>query len=124
MTGSPLRARLRTRLTAALRERDKEVAASLRSTLAALENAEAVAAPTTGALAAGEHVAGAAVGIGSSEAPRRTLTEDDEREVVARELADLHAAATSYDAVGAVDRADGLRRAAAAVTAVLEEEPC
>jgi uncharacterized protein len=124
MSGSPLRTRLRARLTVAMRERDKAVAASLRSTLAALENAEAVAAPSSPVTATSKHVAGGAVGLGSAEAQRRELSEADEREVVAQEVAELTDAAAAYDGAGAGERADELRRAAEVVTAVLEGEPC
>jgi uncharacterized protein YqeY len=123
MSGSPLRDRLRVRLKAAMRERDKPLASALRGVVSALENAEAVPAPSGPLVATNEHVAGATVGLAAGDAPRRELTEVDEREVVARELAELRSAAATYDEAGAADRADELRRAAAVVTAVLEEEP-
>jgi uncharacterized protein len=124
MSGSPLRTRLRGRLTAAMRGRDRVAASALRSVVSALENAEAVVVPSGPVTATSEHVAGASVGLASAEAPRRQLSEADEREVVAREVAELHDAAAAYDEAGAGERADELRRAAAIVTAVLEGEPC
>jgi hypothetical protein len=121
---TPLRARLRSRLTAAMRERDRALASTLRGVLSALENAEAVPADAGRTAAISEHVAGGAAGVGSAEAPRRTLTAAEEREVVALELAELHTAAATYDEAGVAERADELRRAAAVVTDVLEEQPC
>lgn len=85
MNESSLRARLRALLLDARRDRDRAVAGVVRGILAELENAEAV--PTQGTEAPGsEHVAGASVGVGSTEAQRQTLDEDQEREVVHREL--------------------------------------
>jgi hypothetical protein len=121
---STLRSHLRARLTEAMRERDRELTSALRGIVGALENAEAVPTTTGPVVATSAHVAGATDGIGGSEAPRRELGETEQREIVVREVDELRAAASSYDEVGAADRADALRRAAAAVSAVLEEEPC
>jgi uncharacterized protein len=121
---TPLRARLRSRLTDAMRERDRALASTLRGVLSALENAEAVPGGAGRTVATSEHVAGGAVGVASAEAPRRTLTVAEEREVVELERAELNAAAVTYDEAGAADRADELRRSAAVVTAILEEELC
>ena len=119
---TPLRTRLRSRLTAAMHERDRALASTLRGVLSALENAEAVPADAGRTVATSEHVAGGSAGVASSEAPRRTLTVAEEREVVVLEVAELHTTAATYDEAGAADHADELRRTAAVVTAVLEEE--
>ena len=121
---STLRSRLRTRLTEAMRERDRELTSALRGIVGALENAEAVSTTTGPVVATSAHVAGATDGVGGAEAPRRELDEVEEREVVLREIDELLAAASSYDEVGAADRAEALRRAAEVVSAVLEGEPC
>jgi hypothetical protein len=97
-----LRTTLRRRLIEALRDRDRTLASALRSTLAALDNAEAVAAPAT----AGEvsrHVAGAAAGIGAAEASRRALPPGQEQALVAVEVADLRAGAAHLAAAGRQD---------------------
>ncbi len=112
MTTSPLRSALRSRLTVALRERDRAGAATLRSAIAALENAEAV--PTTDDLAptTSSHVAGAAVGLGAAEAERRVLTDADEKAIVSDEIGALRAAAGEYARAGAAERAAEARASA------------
>jgi hypothetical protein len=123
MTTSILRAALRSRLTVALRERDRAAAATLRAAIGALENAEAV--PTSGELAptTSSHVAGAAVGLGAAEAERWVLGEADERAVVADEIAALRAAEGDYARAGAADRAAAARLAADLLEDVLATVP-
>lgn len=98
-----LRSRLRAGVTTALRQRDRVTADALRSVLAALENAEAVPAPSTS-----EHI----VGVGAADVPRLHLDEAAEQAVVEREIAELRSAAAEYDTHGDADRATELRRAA------------
>lgn len=91
MSDSPLRQHLRALLLDARRGQDRSRTALLRGLLAELDNAEA--APTGAAEGSGSvHVAGATAGVGATEAPRRDLTEADERELVVRGLADVEAA--------------------------------
>lgn len=122
MTTSNVRPELKTRLTSAMRERDRAVASAIRSALAALDNAEAVpvasvAGPADGA---SEHVATANVGVGSSDAPRRELSAAEEREVVSGEVAELRSAAQELAALGSTDRAKDLRRAAHLIAEALD----
>lgn len=115
-----LRDRLRDRLTVALRERDRPVAAALRTVLAGLENAEAVAVVDDGTLeVTSEHVAGAARGLGAAEAERRAVSDDEEHALAAAEVADLRARAVTSAAAGRQGEADGLRRAADVVAGLL-----
>lgn len=107
---APIRDQLRTLLTRARMDRDRSVSGALRSALAALENAEAVA-PGAAATPGSAHVAGA-VDFGAREAERRTLTEAEEHAIVAAEVADLRGAADQYDQVGEHDEASAARRAA------------
>lgn len=110
-----IEARLRTALRAAMRARDAVAVSALRSTLAALDNATAV--PASGFLGPGsEHVAGAAVGVGAAEAPRRELTEAEALAVVRAEIAERLAAADTYGPGPAADR---LRAGADKLTALL-----
>lgn len=119
MTTSTLRAGLRHQLTTAMRERDRVAVNALRSVLAALDNAEAV--PVSADLPVdSDHVAGAVVGLGAGESARRELTDADERRVVEREIAEMHAEADDAERRGATDRADELRRAAAVVSGAAE----
>ncbi|WP_420121076.1 hypothetical protein [Nakamurella sp.] len=117
MTTPPdhIRARLRSGLTAAMKARDKEAVAALRTALAAIDDAEAVPvpAPAAGPAATGEYVAGTGVGLGSTEAARRELTLDDLHAVVRGQIDERVAEAATYDGLGRADAADRLRREAA-----------
>lgn len=102
-----LRERLRTALPRAVRNRDDVTVAALRSTLAALDNAEAVSADPhvhrAGALEAAPR------GAGAAEVPRRPLSGAEVVGVVRAEIDDRHAAADAYAAVGEHERAARLR---------------
>ena len=90
-----------------MRARDKVALAVLRSTLAAIENAEAVelSAIPVGGLA----IEQTPVGAGATEASRRELTEADVERIVRAELAEREAAAQAYDQAGQPAQADRLR---------------
>jgi uncharacterized protein YqeY len=104
---TPLRERLRDALTTAIKARDRIAAGALRSTLAAIDNAEAVDRPesTDRDLSRGK----VAIGAGATEVARRELTERQVEQIVRAELADRHAAARTYDEVGQGEHADRLR---------------
>lgn len=112
----PLRDRLRAALPAALKARDRATASTLRATLAAIENAEAVDA---GSVRAGA-VEASAVGIGVAEAERRVLTEADVVAIVRAEIAERKNAAAVYETSGRPAEATKLRSAAEALAAFLE----
>jgi uncharacterized protein len=120
--GSGLQDQLRHALRAALRSRDTEAVAALRSALAALANAEAVPAPAS-ALPPGAspHIAGAAAGLGTGEAQRRQLSAAEAHHIVDDEVSGRLSAAEQYDSAGHADRAARLRREAAVLTAALGE---
>ncbi|MGL5909136.1 MAG: hypothetical protein ACRCZP_03980 [Phycicoccus sp.] len=104
-----LRERLSAAVPVALRARDRVALSALRSALAAVANAEAVpveSAPGAGAL---EH---AVLGVGAADVPRRELTEDDVRGVVAAEVAEREVVALTLDA-SRPDDASRLRAEAA-----------
>jgi uncharacterized protein YqeY len=111
-TDSPLRTRLRTALLDARRTRDAEAVSTLRTALAALENAEAVpAAARAGALE------DSPAGVGATEAERRVLSEADEVAVLDAEIASLEEAADAY--AGSVpERAAAAREAARRLVAL------
>lgn len=119
MTSSRMRAALRSRLTQALRERDRAAAATLRSALAALDNAEAVPTGDGHGPVTSTHIAGAAIGVGAAEAERLLLTERDERQIVGDEIRGLRDAELLYGQVGEVVRADEARRGATLLDEVL-----
>lgn len=119
MTSSPVRLALRQRLTRALRERDKPISSAMRSAIAALENAEAVPASQGVVPATSSHVAGAAVGVGATEAERLGLDEATESAILRAEVDGLLEAALEYEALGHGDRAVEARTAAHELSTVV-----
>lgn len=118
---SPLRSLLRARLTAAMRDRDRGAVNVLRTTVAAIENAEAVPVPDAAAPTASPDVALAALGVGATEAERRRLDRGTEREVVAAEVRSLHEAEAAYAAAGDVERARSAAAGAELLRGILDE---
>lgn len=114
MTKSPLRSRLRTALLEARKGGDADTVSTLRTALAALENAEAV--PT--ATAAGA-IEAAPTGVGATEAVRRVLTDADEQAVLDAEIASLEEAARAYDR-SVPERAESARVAVGVLTRLRE----
>lgn len=112
-----LRDRLRAALPGALRSRDSVLVSALRSTLAALDNAEAVqvdgSAHRTGAVELSPR------GAGAAEVERETLDDTEVAAIVRTEIADRLDAATDYAAAGHPDRAERLRAEAAALASHL-----
>jgi uncharacterized protein YqeY len=99
---------MREALTVAMKERDRVAIAALRSTLAAVDNAGATdvsLAPT----ARSGTIAGAVVGLGASEVPRRNLTEEDVRGILQGAIDEREAAAAQYEALERQDDAERLR---------------
>lgn len=117
MTG--LQARLRADLLSARKARDTAATAVLRSTLSAIANAEALpvaeAALTADGIASGSAsagdgpIAGAASGVGATEAARRDLTDDDVRGIIIDEQTERLSAATDLESHGAGEEAEQLR---------------
>ncbi len=102
-----LRQRLRDALVAAMKERDRVAVTALRSTLAAIDNAEAV---DTSAVASGSlAIESSPVGVGAAEVERRLLSDEDIVQIVRSEVADREAAAIDYDRAGRSERARALR---------------
>jgi uncharacterized protein YqeY len=114
-----VRERLSAALPTAMKARDRVAVAAVRSALAAVANAEAVpveSMPRAGA------VEDAAIGAGAADAPRRVLTEDDVRRVVATEVEDRVGAAAELGALGRVDEAARLTAEADVLRAVLDDD--
>ncbi|HEY1134068.1 MAG TPA: hypothetical protein VGE77_05785 [Nocardioides sp.] len=105
-TPDTLRAALRTDLVAAMRERDRVAAGALRTMIAAIDNAEAVAVDADAPVGDGP-IAGAAVGVGAAEAVRRDLTPDDLVALVTEQVDERRAAAAE---LAALDRPDDVAR--------------
>ncbi|KIA65381.1 hypothetical protein FG87_09170 [Nocardia vulneris] len=111
----PLRTRLRDALSVAMKARDRQAISALRSTLGAIDNAEAVDV--------GEHRAGSvessAVGLGVAEVARRELTESDVEQIVRAEIAERRTVAAQYETHGRTEQAADLRAQAEALEAQL-----
>ncbi len=124
-----LRDALSAELAAARRRRDSAVTMALRTTLAALDNAEAVPHPSAAPADAGRddpsptvsspHFPGALAGLGSGEVARRVLAESEVRAIVAHERDDLLSHADRLTRLCRRDEADGARRAAATLSGLL-----
>jgi uncharacterized protein YqeY len=112
-----LRERLKSALPTAMKQRDAVLLPALRSTLAALDNAEAVPATDPGPVAL-EHTP---VGVGVREAERRQLSEEDVRRLVLAEIAERESAARDLERAGHSAPAETLRAEAAALTAITRE---
>ncbi|WP_378732517.1 hypothetical protein [Nocardia brasiliensis] len=111
----PLRERMRAALSVAMKSRDRQAITALRSTLGAIDNAEAVDV--------GEQRAGAvetsAVGLGVAEVARRELTESDIEQIVRAEIAERRTTADEYDSLGRSAPAEDLRSQAKALDDLL-----
>ena len=115
-----LRQRLREALVTAMKSRDRRTVGVLRSTLAAIDNAEAVevSAPLGHSLAIEQTPA-----VGAAEAARRVLTEAQVAQIVHAEAAAREAAARDYDVAGRAERAELLRAEAQMLLAHLADHP-
>ncbi|MDN3353067.1 GatB/YqeY domain-containing protein [Actinomadura sp. DC4] len=102
----PLRRRLRDALVVAMKRRDRVAVTVLRSTLAAIDNAEAVDVAAGNGSSA---IESSPVGIGVAEVERRALSDEDIAQIVRSEVAEREAAALDYDRAGRPERAEALR---------------
>ncbi|NYI76465.1 GatB/YqeY domain-containing protein [Nocardioides panzhihuensis] len=113
-----LQARLRADLITARKARDTAATAVLRSTLSAISNAEALPVEEASPTSDGP-IAGAATGVGTTEAVRRALTDDDIRAIISGEQAERTSAATDLESHGAEEKAEQLRAEAELLAAYL-----
>ncbi|ANZ20876.1 hypothetical protein SNOUR_38240 [Streptomyces noursei ATCC 11455] len=113
-----LRLRMRQALPEAMRARDKAAVSALRSTLAALDNAEAV--PVDEAALRGAALEHAPVGVGATEAARRELSEHGVVAVVRAEAAERLEVAAQLTAPAHAERAAQLRAEAAVLLGFLD----
>ncbi|MEU8679429.1 hypothetical protein [Streptomyces sp. NPDC048560] len=102
-----------------MRARDKVAVSTLRATLAALDNAEAV--PVDEAELRGVAFEQSPVGVGTTEAVRRELSERRVVEIVRAEAAERLDAAAQLSAPAHADRAARLRTEAALLHRFLED---
>jgi hypothetical protein len=114
-----LRAALRAGLTTALKARDPDALAALRTALAAIDNAEAVQAPDTGPPTASPHIAGARSGPGSTEVARQRLPLGELHNILRDQIAEHTREADRYQALGQDSAAQRLLRQARTLAAYL-----
>lgn len=100
---------LRGAMKDAMRRREGEAVAALRETLAAIDNAEAVA-PRAVPTAGDGPIAGAVSGLGAGEVQRRQLSGEEVAAVIARELEERREAVATYEKLGRTEEADRLRK--------------
>ena len=122
LSAHTLRAALRQGLTAALKARDTEALAALRTAIAAIDNAEAVPAADMQAPLTSADIAGASSGVGSTEAIRQSLSVGQLRDIVSEQIAECAREADRYDALGQPDAAHRLRHRARILAAHLAPE--
>src|SRR5829696_4737572 len=125
-----IRARMRRGLFDAMKARDQQAVAALRSTLARIDNAEAVDADALDAealdaepaLYSGEGhpaVAGSVLGVGAADVDRRVLTPEEMAALVRDDVEEREIAAEVLVRVGRPDQAERLRAQAKLLTGYL-----
>jgi len=125
-----IRARMRRGLVDAMKARDQQAVSALRSTLARIDNAEAVDADEVDAdgldaepaLSRGDGrpaVAGSVLGVGAAEVDRRVLTPEEMAAIVRDDVEEREIAAEVLERVGRPDHAERLRAQAKLLTTYL-----
>ncbi len=108
-----LRAQIQADLTAAIRRRDRDVVSALRTTLAAISNAEAVdnghSTPR--------------VGVGANDVERRALSSDEIADIVIRERDRLRELSAEMGQIGQQEEAARLHTQAAILDFYLAAPP-
>jgi uncharacterized protein len=107
-----VRDRLTAALRAAIKARDRATASVLRSTLAAIENAEAVEHDGR-PVVEDARIAGSVGGLGAGEARRGEVDEHAARAIVALEAQERREAAEEYERLGRDSEETRLREEAA-----------
>jgi uncharacterized protein YqeY len=131
-----IRARMRRGLVAAMKARDQQAVAALRSALARIDNAEAVDldafddeglddedlddGPALPIDTGHPAVAGSVLGVGAAEVDRRILTPEQMAKIVHNEVVERDAAADVLERVGRPDQAERLRAQAKLLTTYLD----
>ena len=111
--------RLRKALTAARKSGDAAATAALRSALATIDNAGAVPDAVAPKPPGTSAIAGAVIGLGSGDVPRRELGASAVRGLLQIEVDERLKAADEYEALGRPDRAERLRVEAAVLLGFL-----
>lgn len=114
----PVVGHLRAALRSALRAQDRLALGTVRSTLAAIENASAVEGSLHTEIETGP-IAKAVKGLGAADVPRRTVTEAEAIDIVRAELAERRSAAADYRRLGRSEEADRLEAEAEILDSLL-----
>lgn len=114
-----LREQLRADLKTAMKARDAATVSALRTTLAALDNAEAVVVSDASTRVSGA-IAGAQSGVGSTEVSRRVLSLAEMRAILETQVAERVSAAADYQRLGRDDESERLRQEADVVRRYLD----
>ncbi|MDN5895238.1 MAG: hypothetical protein L0H93_14595 [Nocardioides sp.] len=117
---SALQETLRAELVAAMKRKDRSAVSAFRTTIAALENAEAVAVETHPAAGA---IEGSALGAGAAETERRVLTAADEAGILRDQITEREDTAASLGSAQA-ETAERLRREASVLAAIPVSPSC
>lgn len=107
-----LREQMKMDLIQAMKTQERATVATLRSVLAAIDNAEAV--PVRESKASVEPIAGK-----SNEVPRKVLSADEIRQIVQRERDERQHASVTYGQLGQKAEAARLQKAAALIATYL-----
>jgi uncharacterized protein YqeY len=103
-----------------MKERDSIAVSVLRTSLAAIDNAEAVEAPKGSLLGQGP-IAGAVTGLGAGDVVRRKLEEREIAVILMGKLTDRETSAAQYQELGRYEEAARLRSEAAVLAAVVRD---
>jgi uncharacterized protein YqeY len=107
----PIRQRLKTDLLIAMKARQNHIVSTLRSTLAEIDNAEAVEIDTSVVPLVGR----------TNDVPRKVLTEAQIRAIVQREANQIKMALTEYERAGQVEKTAELQAAWELLTGYLTD---
>jgi uncharacterized protein len=121
---NPLRHALRRDLAMAMKAREPDAVAALRTAIAAIDNAEAVPAPEASQAVTSGHIAGARPGLGAAEAVRRDLGDSEQQAVLREQITGYTAEADRYEALGQPDAANRLRTQARLLSGYLRLSGC
>ena len=114
-----LRDALRRDLVGAMKARQPDAVAALRTAIAAIDNAEAVPAPETSPATTSSHFAGARSGVGAAEAARLDLSDTQQRSILRDQITGYTTEADRYEALGQPAAARRLRDQARLLAAYL-----
>lgn len=113
-----LRATMRADLGVAMKARNSRAISALRTAIAAIDNAESVDS-TAATAPASAHIAGATIGLGTAEVPRRSLSPAQVHAILRAQIDDRSAEADRYETLGRLRQPKRLRGEAQIIAAYL-----